>query len=983
MNDLAAPAENPQGTSPVDASLLTDLARQPTSTAEKKAEISQRPSETRHENKKNTLAPGATFDRSKFTQMESTGIDTKEHHKKIHTLEKETVEFSIELQSQFDRFLTTHVENLLKITNPQILDNKTHLSEKMLLEALTTNHQPDKSKIANFLKTNEGWSIAEKLIEHQTALKLAAVGLEAAIDPQGKRVTRIDDHTVSLHADQGVLNHLLGEKLGHWLDERALNVAGRPRGDWRDKVSKGGFTAATSGLTGVVSGLGALITGNPAGALLGLGVPAAEGIAYTFRKGVTIDINQSVEAFKVIKQIPGEAEYIRAVLGIDINNLQLNAAGQIIETPGHTFIGRSMDAVKNEIYQGLFIRQEFYQALGVPPEAVDALPEQFLFQANPKSAEQTGVRLDQRIQELMDFNNPKVKALNRTDQLKRFFRQREKAMFEQLDIYSTKVMENTASTEAVTRIETKVARKSAGGEEIEERTNEITKRKGELEKEKGKLTTAHEAADEYGKAKTSFDETLEAYKKEFVVDVSAGRSIDEALERLNNLLYDEAVNNSIISKRIKLAENKETEYAKALKQARAALGKGKISEDSRSKHEAAAMKRVDDLFSARETLLANEEKKITDQITRLEELQTTKAASEKTLLEKNQKLLGFSRENLTTIYNNFDVLTKAMTGIGITEFQLFTLSIDEIMAEINRINLADPAKGWPAGVENNNPLKRRMIIDGITEAKARFKEQLDSEKPQRDADFTTLTGWGISEDQLRTIPRGQLLAMIHLKGATGGGQGWLLSDDVTRGIELDRSMYEAKNRMLLRYSALVNEQVTDYQTRIEAAQEEITSINFENDVDILTTIKDVMDRQGKVFEVAYQITSNREKYVDTGSIEVTDATYSQNEKDSGLSKGYWEMMDAVFGYKEKPDRGSYVLKIAKTLPPDALARQINNALKKAGLRNIPVAGADYSDLDKALKAFDKGLERRSVNGFETRRLFADIINNLRAQADAL
>lgn len=952
-----------------------------------KAKEPQQKVEVVKQEEKKVVVPGTSFDRSKFIQSETTGIDTKEHYKKVHTLEKDTVEFRPELQTQFERFITTHVENLLKISNPQILDNGQHEDEKMFLETLTTENKLDTSKMNNFLKTNEGWSITQKLYEQQTSLKLAAVGCEAAINPQGKRVTRIDDHTVSLHADQGVLNHLLGEKLGHWLGERALTVEGRPHGDWRDRVSKGGFIAATSGLTGAVAKFGALVTGNPVGALLGLSVPAAEGINYIFRKGVTIDINQSVEAFKVIKKIPGEAEYIKEVLHIDIDSLQINPAGQIIATPGHTFIGRSMDGkdgIKNEIYQGLFLRQEFYRALGVPPEAIDATPEQFLLQANPKSAEQTGVRIDKRIQEIMDFNNPKVKALSESDRKRKFFKARKDTVVEQLKEYSIKVTENIASTDAVTKINEKITRKSAGGEAIKEKGNEITKKKGELEKEKGKLTAAHEAADEYGKAKTSLDETMEAYKKEFVADVSAGRSIDQTLDRLNNLLYEETDPASIVSRQIKLGENKEIEYAKALKQARAGLGKGKISEDSRSKHEAAAMERIDKQFLARETLLAKDEKKITDKVARLEELKTTKETAEKTLVEKNQKLLGFSRENLTTIYNNFDGLTNAATGIGISEFQLFTLNIDEIMAEINRINLAIPAKGWPAGVENNNPLKRRMVIDGITEAKARFKEQLDPEKPQRDTDFATLTGWGITEDQLRTIPKDQLLAMIHLKGAAGGGQGWLLADDATRGVELDRSMFEAKNRMLLRYSELVNEQVTDYQTRIDAAQEEITSINFENDIDKLTTTKDVMGRQGKVFDVAYQMTINREKYVDTELIDVTDVNYSQSEKDSGFSKGYWEMMNGIFGYREKVDRGSYALKVVKTLPPDYLARQINDALSLAGLKRVPGVGdPDYGNLDKALEKLDRGLGRKSVNGYDMRRMVADIINSLRSQAVSL
>lgn len=954
--------------------------------SQKKAEVVQ---------EKKAPPPGTSFDRSKFVVSETTGIDNREHHKKIHKVEKNIVEFSPEMKAQFDRFLTTHVENLLRITNPQVLDNPTHLHEKMLLEALTTGNQLDKSAVANFLKTEEGWSITEKLIEHQTALKLTAIGLEAAIDPQGKRVTRIDDHTVSLHMDQGALNHLLVEKLGHWLNEKALNVAGRPHGDWRDKVTKGGFTAATAGLTGVVSGLGVAIAGSPAGALFGLGVPTAEGVAYIFRKGVQIDINQSIEALKVIKNIPGEAEYMRAVLDVDIDALKLNivpgvggapATTSIIETPNHTFIGRSMDDLKNEIYQGLFVRQEFYQSLGIPPAAIDALPEQFLFQANPKSAEQTGTRLDKRIQEKMDFNNPRVKALSESGRLKRFFQMREEAMIEQLDAYGIKVMENTASTNAVTRIDEKIARKRTGGAEIKERTDKITKRKEELEKEKTKLTDPEKAAKDYKQAQEDLTAAQESFKKDFPVEAAAGQSVDDVIATLNKSLTDKTDPTSITSRR---QTSHIAQLAALQAQLAAALGALPPRSDAVAINAITTGVRdsINDAYKGDFADLDKEEAGISAKIVNLEKIKTQLEKAQKDLPEKSQALLGYSaRVDLPTVNNHYSIVgvSGLPNSTGINDAQLGILSVDEIMVEINRVHAGAPARGW-AEVGNNDPANRQMVIDAIAEAKARFKEAIDPDKAARDVDFTQITGWAISDIQLRSLSRGQLLNMVHLAHGANPANGWAAGPaDAARGVELDRAMEEARNRMILRYGGIVEEQTIDLQTRIDAAQEEITSINFENDTDILTTIGDVMDRQGKVFEVAYQMTSGREKYVDTGLIDATDATYSQNEKDAGFPKGYWEMMDGIFGYKEKPDRGSYVLKIAKTLPPDALARQINDALKKAGLRNIPVAGmANYSNLNLALNALDGGLQRRSVNGFETRRLFADIINNLRAQANAL
>jgi hypothetical protein len=604
--------------------------------------------------------------------------------------------------------------------------------------------------------------------------------------------------------------------------------------------------------------------------------------------------------------------------------------------------------------------------------------------------------LDKRIHELFDYNDAKVKGATKSSQLKQFFRARQEAMLDQLNSYSIKVMENTEATNEVTKIESKIVRKSEGGEEFTEKKNEITKRKEALEKEKTKLTDPEKAAKDYQKAQEDLSAAQESFQKDFPVEAASGDSFDLIIQKLNNKLKDSKDKTSITYRRQKIYSNRQVAMETALGKALGGLP-AKADAEAIKSVSAGVRESINEAYQSQLDLLNQEADEITLKINNLKDLKTKIENAQKASTEKSHDLLGYSaKTNLATVENNYKIIGTGglPNSVGLDDSQLGVMSVDEIMVEINRVYAGDPTKGWAEAL-NYDPANRRMVIDAMAEAKARFAESIDPDKPARDVDFTRITGWAITDTQLRSLSRSQLLNMIHIAHGVNPANGWggatpalTAAEDTAHGAELDRAMEEAKNRMRLRYGGIVQEQVVDYQTQIDAAQEEITNINFKDDIDILTSIKDVMSRQGQVFDLAYQLATNRAGYVDVAKIDPTDVYYSQFEKDlsasvPGVSKGYWEMMDMIFGYKKRVDGSSFVQKIYKTLPPDAMAKQINEALRLAGLKGIPGIGApNYGDLDLALKKLNKGIESKAVNSYDMRRMVADIINSLRARTES-
>lgn len=931
-----------------------------------------------------TPDPGIAFEKKQFIQVETTGIDFGQHREKKYSIENDTVRFSPELQAQFKNFLTTHVESLLRISNPQVLDNPQHIHEKKLLQALTKDGQLDKNALENFLKTSDGWAITSMLVENQTALKLFAAGLDASINPEGRRVSGIDAQTISLHADQSKLNYWLKERFGGWLTEQHLPEIIRQN---KIKLISAGISEAS--LIGIGTMIGNFVGHPVGGALIGAGlIPGvatiAGGASSIFKDGIKIDLKRCGETLKALGNVPGEREYMMQVLGIDTENFVVNASGDVVKNLGHVDRSRPMSGVKNEIFQGLFLRRQFLGALGVPPNTMDALPEQFIFQTSNDpllSPEQTGTHWSKRIEEKFDSNNS---GGTEAEKLVRFMKARKDVMMEYLIDHLVKVSDNTESSASITRFQEKRVRKGERGAELAEKKVASDKKIAQLDKEKTELVDPAKAAEEYQEAQKNLEIALEGFKKDY--PAKGIDKISTIIDQLNKSLDDVLTPGTIAFREKAIADAKENALNVALTNAANALP-AKADQTFIAARMSSIEEAINKMYDPQLKRLEAESTKINEKITHLKAIKIQYENAQKVLSEKSQALLGYSgRINPTTIEANYNVIGGPNpNSVGITDAQLGILSIDELMVEINRVNRINNAKGWTeAG--NNNPVNRQLVIDAVAEAKARLKEAIDPDKIDRDTYYNQITGWGIppiSDVQLRTLSRSQLLNLIHISNGAGNG-GWAIGRDVVRGSELDKAIAEAKNRIILRYSGTVEERIKDLTNQAESERERMENISFKDDLDVLDVVGNLMDSQGKVFANAYLIASNSEQFTNRDLIAPSDPIYSQEEKEIGAPQGYWEIMDAMFGYKTKVDRNSYVPKMLKVFPPKALAREIVNSLILAGMP-LPSQASNFENINFALAALNGRINSNPpmFNGFDTRRMITDIVNNLRAKADAI
>jgi hypothetical protein len=951
------------------------------------------------------------FQQSKFLNQETTRQNFDKLRQKEVTTDPENIGLSRELTDQYESFLKTHVENLCRITNPKVLDNANHREELLLMKILSSDSQPDKAKITNFLNTEKGWQVTTMLLEKQTALKLFAYGLEAAVNPKGVRGVEIKGQEVRMHIEQGTLNHHLKERFGHWLTDRAIKIAGRQPDGLMGRVQNwlfwGGHGAVYGG-----GAIGSAIAESAVGGAVTAGVAITEAAVVDFlRDGLKIDLKQCANTLKAIKGMSGEKAYMKQVLGIDLDNFNVNAAGQIEARDPGVFEGRNSDIIYNEILQGIFGRFDFYQALGVPQKALDALPEQFLFtQTLNLPEEQTSSVWSQRLNQKFKPNNGGIRdtaghrighaafnpnALDEVGNLKRHMKARREVMEEMMRDHIIQVQNGVVSANEVTLIDNKILHLDKP-EVLTKRKEAASTRKNELEKQRTELKK-DDGAEAKVKAEKDARKTLrdneEAYARDYPDGFNRGQlahqtieqSIDTEITRLRTLLSDPADVNSIVHRREALLLQQQTDIATEITNVLATYARPPTIQ-GREKIENAVHDRITARFRPRLDLLAEEETQVKSQLQKLDrEIRQSMVDARNELAKQRGDIAGSARENQVTMAADF----AALTAWGISAADLRTMTVNEIMVAINAANVAVPANGWPAAA-NLTPANRLRVINAISEAKAVAEERMDGEKPARDISYAAITaagpGGGFTDEQLRTLSRDELVTMAHL--AVPAGAGWPAAADAANIPVLEQAMAEARNRIVLRHGHVTTETIADLDTLIKSEQEAIDKINFESDKDILGCIRDMMGRQGEIFSNAFEVGSNRAKYTKDTAIDPTNVGFNleKTTTDNGVAipEGYWELMDSMFAYKVRPDRNEYIPKMIKALPPKELAGMVNEAMTRAGIRGVPVRGAaGFDDMAQALKRLNTGIQRGTMTGQEMRSMYDTIILTLRDKANAI
>jgi len=942
-----------------------------------------------------------TFSRSKFFRVESTGVETKNWRKKELGQEKKDIQFSAEMRDQMTQFLTKHIGKLVGstegISTPQIL--KDFPLEADLIQALTKDGKVDEMLVRNFLETEAGWQTAIQLLEHDTGLKIFASGLVANINPDSVRQYMIDPHTMYLHEDQGWLRHQLSERFFPWLKEPALRAGGRPATTWTKGKNLLAHLAGYGGATSLAGGIAA--AGSPVGAGIIVGAEAAggivEGAAYSLRNGVIIDLKQCVQTFNVLKNGSAEQKlYLKKVIGIDLDDFKVNAAGTGIEVisggpGGRTIESLSANVTKNEIYQGLLARAQFYKEAGVLPEVLDSLPEEFLYKGLP-SPEQTGSVWSARIMEIYKPNDPSRTGKSIEENIRDYMAARQQAMTEIIRDYLIKTVDGEANSAFVSRNRRRIVdlqnpestlRKDLIAPETR-RIDELTKQKTELE------TGEFAPVNAYDAELTKFEKAKQEYETTYPDDFSAG-PIELAIKTYEDLISTKSTDSHSfkeiwedLRRRKKIRYTEEEDKVRAsidaeVAQINALPAKQRQSEtaDWIDRRYQRGEKTVDAEFKREEDELTAEEEKIRTKIAKLKEIKERIDAADKAKKEKEDPICSKAKENLSAMESDFTTITVW----GIDESNLRNLTIDEIMARINSLSVKSHKGRWTEA-HNFDQDKRAMVINAIAEAKARFEEGFDEKKEQRDKDYGDLTNigtnpWGLTPAELRNMSRQRLIHRIHQIWVADNTKGWentlANNTNLANLKKLDDVIFEARNRIILRHNAVVRAKLDDLDVQIKALTKRKESLTFATDVDILICITDAMERTGKTYQQILDVMRRSETYFSPDPISADNNAFTAAEKAAINGEptltGYWNMMDMIFGYRERDDRSAYAQKIVKTLPPSELSEYIRDSLAEAGI-TLPTT----TDLTASLTALQAAIKDNSYNKFDFQTMIRNILN---------
>ncbi len=345
---------------------------------------------------------GLLINRSEFfIDDDSSRTRDARTHKSTEKEVSEEVHIPEKVRKEYFRLLRSFATGMLKLreSNPQlaVVSAQNHPGENAMLEAIVTtdnagNQVIDEKKIKEYLKDPDHLMAVTALREERTKYRAFALGQVAVHLPAGERRRIANEILAVTGRRQGFLN-----KFFRWLpnpvNEKIAKVAGLVG------VAGGGVGLYAAG------GVPAVAFGAAAIGVAGVGIDAVRGIyepiAWAIRNGDVDQLKFCRDAFRYVQVDPAEAAYVKAAFGIDVNDY--NMAGGMItrlrqNRNKNQFVPEStvdVQDLQDSVLNGIEIRREFYEALGVPTEKLDASPEQAIYAYLDGSTEQLGTHWQQ------------------------------------------------------------------------------------------------------------------------------------------------------------------------------------------------------------------------------------------------------------------------------------------------------------------------------------------------------------------------------------------------------------------------------------------------------------------------------------------------------------------------------------------------------------------------------------------------------------
>ncbi|QQG40744.1 MAG: hypothetical protein HYV37_00225 [Candidatus Levyibacteriota bacterium] len=974
---------------------------------------------------------GREFLKSEFVKEFSTGTTLNKGKVEVPgKIEGKSVYISPETEAKYTNFLMDYLPHVYTALqrNPSLRDNPLFQLDIPLVEALTTDGKADLKKIDEFFDDAKGWILATEVITRFASQAKRVSGLVSEISPQGRRTATTEGLRVRM-GDARFLNKLWRDRIvPGFMKIRANPVLQVFAGYNISGVLGIGAAAGFGAPPEVVIGGAAAIAGAE-----GLGMVGAGAVRSFKNSGTEIVLSTNIGVFNNIKNNPAEKAYVQALLGVDIDHLEEDPAmpGRLRQIPEMTPVtNRDADDIRDEALRLIYARRDFFKDIGISAKRADTLPEETIWR-NTVVTEgfervatvweeemikafkpDSGGVLDKwkRNEEDPDFcrdttiigSSPDyVNNLDTAGNIERFNRARQEVMMRITMEHVGQTLNGQAINRTKTALKGKIKAIEDGGDK-EKRKAELTKQKAELQREKDRLTPQQSKIDAYKEKAAVVNTGDRDFKREFRSDVAAGRDIEGTITRIDG---------EIDAYEITIRDRKDNNDANINAAITVEIGKlppvaltGNPKEDQpmqrrREERETSIGREIRKNYEEQTTLLTAQLNSRQTQVERLLTLQQQDQEYRQNVRANDDELLADAKEDLGIMeaaYKAYSKFTAAPpAGWNISEVILLSQNPQELMVTLNGFYAKDLAagvaavnrRGWPVD-QNNVASNRERVIFAIAEIKARRLEAEDPQTSVRGPDYTQVTGWTITEDQLRILSENALNSLINDRwAATGGTEGWQPADntDPANITRLRNAVAESRNRLLVRYIAVVAEKTADFDAQIKALDEASLEIDAETTEEQLKPFRltaALLDRQAEVFTKSSEIKTETAKYIDLARIGAADTTYSQAERGANQPKGYYEIMDVLFDFqkRESGDRGAYFQEISNFIPPQKLAELLNYAFDLGLVSGGPAAAR--VNINNALNQLRAGIDSNDISYSGLYAGFRNIINRLGEEAIA-
>ena len=226
-----------------------------------------------------------------------------------------------------------------------------------------------------------------------------------------------------------------------------------------------------------------------------------------------------------------------------------------------------------------------------------------------------------------------------------------------------------------------------------------------------------------------------------------------------------------------------------------------------------------------------------------------------------------------------------------------------IHREVNRINAANPALGWPAA-QNNSPDVRLRIMSAISEARADI--------PAPSGELTAALVGGITENQV--LSQSSTEIQTRMGGALTIAQ-------------IETMKQEVRDRMGRRQAGIQGslDANTARMTVIDADLANPTARN-QREIAQLKMAREMIVNRGENLAKMRNFVRRVAEMADVTPATGTTAGLSPAERTAAQPRGYYEILNLLFDYQSQPDRQDQFRELIKVLPPQTMADQIREAI---------------------------------------------------------